>query len=207
MFVERKNGLKFVLGAALFLLYPFIVYGGLRWVSPRFLAVILLLWWGLRANFDRKQLGYLLYGFLPALIILVPVLIFGSKQILLFLPGIISFTLLLSFGKTLFFPPSMVERLARLQVSDLSSEEVNYCLQVTKIWCLFFVLNGIVSIWISFRGDFKLWTIYNGIAAYCGMGIIFAVEYLVRQWRFPRPTGYLSVAVCKCLARWRKYAL
>ena len=37
----------------------------------------------------------------------------------------------------------MIERFARMQVDDLSEEEVLYCRRVTMVWCALFLLNGI----------------------------------------------------------------
>lgn len=100
----------------------------------------------------------------------------------------------------------MIERFARLQVSSLSAEEIAYCEQVTKVWGAFFLLNGSVSAWIAAKGSLGLWTAYHGAIAYGMVAGIFAVEYVVRHWLFPRETGLVSATLCRFLDRWRNNA-
>lgn len=94
--------------------------------------------------------------------------------------------LLLAFGSTLFFPPSIVFRFASLADKTIAGsafeEQVKkYCKTVTAVWCVFFILNGAAAFYTVFFADEKVWSIYNGGISYVIMGIIFAVEFAVRK--------------------------
>ena len=108
----------------------------------------------------------------------------GPPSVLLYWPVVVSAALLFSFGRTLWFPPPFVERLARLRKPQLSAAEVAYCRRVTQAWCLFFILNGSVACGLALKGSLNAWALYSGAMSYLLIGIFFAVEYLIRQRRF-----------------------
>ena len=56
---------------------------------------------------------------------------------------------------------------------------------VTKVWCGFFVANGLAALGTALWASPKVWSLYNGVVAYLLMGVLFAGEYLVRL-RFKR---------------------
>ena len=122
--------------------------------------------------------------------LLYPFLIFfifhrtAPPTLFLYWPTLISLVFLFSFGRTLWFPPPFVERLARLQNPNLSHAEVVYCRHVTQVWCLFFILNGSVALGLALKGSLKTWTLYAGVLSYIFIGLLFSLEYLYRQWRF-----------------------
>ena len=124
--------------------------------------------------------------------ILYPFLIFiiwrrvGPPSLLLYWPVIVSMIFLFSFGRTLWFPPPFVERLARLQNPRLTDAEVIYCRHVTQMWCLFFIVNGGVALALAIKKSFKLWTLYAGCVSYVLIGVVFSLEYLYRHCRFRR---------------------
>jgi uncharacterized membrane protein len=51
---------------------------------------------------------------------------------------------------------------------------------VTLIWCAFFVANCAMGIWTALYADWSFWTLYNGLIAYVGIGVLFFGEVLVR---------------------------
>ena len=89
-------------------------------------------------------------------------------------------TMLALFAASLYRPPSLIERLARLREPDLPPEGVRYTRRVTQLWCLFFVLNGSVALYTALFTSLATWTLYNGFIAYLLMGTLFAVELLCR---------------------------
>ena len=97
--------------------------------------------------------------------------------------------LLLSFARTLVVPPSMGERLARCRRPELSADDVAYCRQVTRVWCVFFVANGAFSAWLAARGALETWTVYNGLVSYVLVGLLFVGEMVYRAWHFRRFEG------------------
>ena len=58
---------------------------------------------------------------------------------------------------------------------------IDYTRQVTKVWCLFFLFNGVVAAGLTLWAPLSWWTLYTGVIAYCLMGVLFAGEWLVRQ--------------------------
>ncbi len=89
----------------------------------------------------------------------------------------------------------MIERFARLQEPDLPESGVKYTRTVTKIWCVFFIINGSISFSTCFM-DMKIWMLYNGFISYLLIGTLFISEWLVRQWiRKKKYENSLSFAI------------
>ena len=95
-------------------------------------------------------------------------------------PIFINVALLALFATSLFRPPSMIERIARLADPDLPEKGVQYTRKVTKLWCWFFSFNGLVAAYTTFFCSLETWMLYNGFISYLLMGLIFGVEYMCR---------------------------
>lgn len=103
-------------------------------------------------------------------------------------PVFINVSLLLSFGITLFRPPSMIFRLASMQdkiVRDSEGDErlkiERYCRKVTIVWVIFFILNGLTAILTALFTSHFVWALYNGMISYILIGIIFVGDIIVRK--------------------------
>jgi uncharacterized membrane protein len=161
-------------------LYPFAVYFGIRYFEPWQISGVLIALLGLRlipgssaANWGKPMIivGIIYCGFAA----------WRNDLIALrFYPVIINAVMLLIFSWSVFSPPTVIERLARLQHPDLPPEGIIYTKRVTQIWCLFFVLNGGMALTTALWCSFEAWSLYNGLIAYVLMGILFAGEYVVR---------------------------
>ncbi|CAM2010962.1 hypothetical protein APED_30150 [Acanthopleuribacter pedis] len=138
----------------------------------------------LRLLWRRKGDGALLPALSMAVIVAV-VWLTGWSGAVLYQPVAVNAVLFSTFWVSLRRPPSMIERFARLQEPDLPPEAVVYCAKVTRVWCGFFVLNGVLSLFTALYGDLALWTLYNGLISYGLIGLLFGVEWLVRL-RFKR---------------------
>lgn len=95
-------------------------------------------------------------------------------------PVLINGVMLGVFGASLIFPPSAVERLARLREPDFPDHAIAYTRRVTQVWCVFFVLNGAIALTTALWASPAVWSLYNGVIAYVLMGLLFAGEFLVR---------------------------
>lgn len=170
----------------LLLCYPFAIYYGTLHFSPRYLALGLLALLLLRFAFKRKMalstdLPLLLTGVIGVATSMVGMI--SNQLILLKLyPFFINLTLLLFFSYSLLYPPTVVERIARLTETDLQPEAINYMRKVTLVWCLFFCMNGTIALWTSLQASTKWWALYNGFIAYILMGILFLIELLIRYF-------------------------
>ena len=112
--------------------------------------------------------------------------IINSSIILKFYPLLMIILLFISFGSTLFFPPSMIFRFALMQdksiKGSLNEKRIAaYCRKVTVAWCGFFVFNGSITAWTIFSGSDALWSVYNGGISYILIGTFFAGEFMVRK--------------------------
>jgi uncharacterized membrane protein len=96
-------------------------------------------------------------------------------------PVAVSAVLFAYFFRSLFAPQTVVERMARLRNPELGPEGVSYTRKVTKIWCVFFVLNGALALGLALWGSDRAWALYTGLIAYILMGMLFAGEWLVRR--------------------------
>ena len=74
----------------------------------------------------------------------------------------------------------MVETFARLRHKNLPAPAVVYCRRVTVVWCVFFIVNGLVALDSAlFRSD-AWWALYNGAVSYVLIAVLFAAEFAVR---------------------------
>jgi len=174
--------------------YPFLVFAGLqvleaRWVALGVATLFLLRWvTGWRSPSRKDALRVLAPVALVALVLGVTIAL-NDEHALLFVPVAVNAALLVAFGRTLWKGPPLVETFARMQVPDLPADEVRYCRSVTIVWCTFFLANGFVCGWLALYASTWAWTVYTGFVSYILIGLLFAVEFLVRSWRFGRYAG------------------
>ncbi len=199
----RRSSVRAALRILIVLLglgYPLLVYLGLRFFEPRMVALFLGLTLLLRLAMGPRRHQVLSLGktmsFPLAMLALAYALtfVFNSGLFFLFVPALFSAALLLSFGRSLLVPPSLVETFARAIRSDLSDEHVAYCRRVTILWAAFFLLNGSLSLALALAGSLEAWTLYNGLIAYLLMGMVFAGEFLYRHHRFPQLRKAMAAA-------------
>ena len=177
--------------------YPLVVYFGLTRFEPRFVAfflvavLVLRVFWGNELGSAYKktiQSGFNItkYCYLTIILLVLALILytFGSNQAggLKLYPVIINFSLLLSFVLSLVYPPTVIERIARISEPELSSAGVQYTRKVTVIWCGFFFINGLVAIYTSVYASVATWALYNGLISYLLIGSLLGGEYLYRHW-------------------------
>lgn len=171
-----------LISGALFLLYPVAVFIGLRYLDPRWLALLLII----AAGWRLIRAGGLGTGFGPAPLMAAAVcatvitLVTGSSHGLLLYPVLVNGVLLVLFATSLARPPSVIETLARLREPDLPPQAVRYTRQVTQVWTLFFAVNGTIALITVFL-DRQWWVLYNGLIAYLLMGALMGSEWLIRR--------------------------
>lgn len=175
------------LGAVLacgLLFYPVLVYSGLHYVGPRWLALALLLLVLMRLLLVKKVPNMAAVNsywlLVAALVACGATLASGSLIGLKFYPVLVSAILLVVFALSLLQPPSIIERLARLQQPELPPHAIVYTRRVTQVWCGFFVINGAIALASVFASE-QWWALYNGLISYLAMGVLMAAEYGVRR--------------------------
>lgn len=163
-----------------------IIFFGLQILEPRYvaglLALLLLARWrqGMYRMISRMPGVHIaVMGILLALAIAAT--LSNSEVILRIYPAAMSMGMLLLFGLSLKYPPSMIEVIARLTTPDLSATGIQYTRTVTQVWCLFFIVNGGFATYTALYASRDIWALYNGLIAYIAMAVLFASEWLIRH--------------------------
>ena len=159
-------------------LYPLAIYFSLGTIEPRWIALILLSVAVLRALTSPEKFWRYAAG--AALLLALLSMVLNHATPLKLYPVIVSLTLLSVFAISLWHPPSVIERLARVQDPKLPQEAIGYTRKVTIVWCIFFLINGSIALFTALYASDKVWALYNGLISYCLMGILFAAEWLIR---------------------------
>lgn len=171
-----------IFAVAITVVYPIVVYFGLQRFDARYLVLLLVVVAGARLLMQGRGSTLNRWFWLPMLGLLIGwTWVSGSSLGLKLYPVLMSASLFIVFCWSLRYPPTAIERLARLQEPDLPDSGVRYTRNVTKVWCVFFVVNGGIALWTVMFGTDQQWALYNGIISYLLMGLLFAVEWLVRQ--------------------------
>ena len=172
--------------AVVVLLYPIAIYFGLQQFEPKYLALSLAALVVLRASITKSPIIKAVKG-LWAIILVAGLSVaafsfFSNSDLGLKLyPVIISLGFLVVFAYSLSQPPTIIERLARLQEPDLPPAGVAYTRKVTHVWCVFFVFNILVALYTVIFSSTEVWTLYNGLISYLLMGTLFLGEMLYRK--------------------------
>lgn len=169
-----------VLVGLLTLGYPLLVFLGQDLVDERWIALApLSLGIIKRLSGQRDPLTWTLL--ICSVINAIPVWLIREPALIKAYPSLVSAGFLILFGQTLLDPPSMVERIARAEEPDLPAYAVSYTKRVTQVWCVFFFVNGSISAWLAIFSSSKTWLIYTGCISYLLIGLLFGLEWCVRQ--------------------------
>jgi len=174
--VNRARALLLIV---LSLAYPLAIYFALGRFEPRWLALLLFALALLRAVAAREPM-WLVAAAGAGLLALVATVSNAALPLKLY-PALVNAVLLAVFAASLRFPPTVIERIARLQDPQLPPRGVVYTRRVTQVWCGFFVVNGTLALLTALYASDRVWALYNGLLAYGLMGLLFGAEWLVRQ--------------------------
>jgi uncharacterized membrane protein len=75
---------------------------------------------------------------------------------------------------------SLLLRLVKARGMKTSPHTPGYLHWLTALWALFFLGNGLVSLWSS-TVSLHVWTLYNGLLSYFIVAILCAGEWLYRR--------------------------
>jgi uncharacterized membrane protein len=173
-----------ILSAIVLLAYPFAIFYGLNKYGINVLAGCLLVLFILRViggNQTRlnelKYIAWLSGG--AGLILTILALVLKNSSWFTYYPVVVNILMLTLFAHSLFQDKSIIERFARLQDPSLPEYAIDYTRTVTKVWCVFFIVNAGVALSTTFM-SLEVWTLYNGLISYFFAGSLFAVEFIVR---------------------------
>jgi uncharacterized membrane protein len=186
----RKVDASVVLFAGVSILYPLFAAIAVRTIGPGWVIIGLLVLLALRSllGLTRAVPGGLTYGLLFVAAALALAALYDRHLSVRLYPAFMNAAMLMAFAHTLWRPPSMIERFARLVEPNLPESGVRYTRVVTWIWVAFFALNGAIATYTAFYSSWDEWTLYNGVVAYVAMGALFVGEFLARPF-FRRAGG------------------
>lgn len=178
-FASLASVLRMLAVLALFA-YPFIIYFGLQAFEPRQIVLMLVLLAVCRLMGGQARDEVFVYWLGALGLAAVCTVVLNSSLGLLFYPVLMNVAMLVFFAGSLFRPATVIELIARRQEGELSNEAIAYTRKVTVAWCMFFLLNALISSATVFMNK-EVWLLYNGFVSYVLMGTLFVVEYLIRK--------------------------
>jgi uncharacterized membrane protein len=95
-------------------------------------------------------------------------------------PVALSLAAAYAFGISLWRPPSLIERFARIGEPDLPAAGQSYCRIVTMIWTVWLAVNAAIAALLAVLGSKEAWALWTGLLAYLIMGALFGGEMLIR---------------------------
>ncbi len=110
---------------------------------------------------------------------------FANAYFIWLVPSFAYLWLTALFGHTLFSPPSLCERLVRLQYPEFKPGIAEYLRGLTWVWTLFFAVNAVFCALLPVLAGQRAWTIYTGVLVYGLMGLLGVGEWIYRPHRFP----------------------
>jgi uncharacterized membrane protein len=102
---------------------------------------------------------------------------------LLVLPSATQGTFGLAFLRSLSGVP-LIEHFARMVKPELSPAELAHCRAWTRIWGIYLLALAAIGLGLACWAPLRVWTVYVGVVNYVLVGVLFAVEYLIRKIRF-----------------------
>jgi uncharacterized membrane protein len=185
---DTKTGAFSILLTATIVLYPVLVYFGIRsgrfeWFAVALIAIFSarLLILALQGRGKRVSVDLQLVA-VAGIGLGVLSIASGSADAMLYYPFAVNCVLLHFFSLSLIKPPSAIERIARRVDRNFPESAVAYTRKVTIAWVVFFVLNGTVSLFTIWVMPLEIWTLYNGFVSYLLIGCMFLGEFAVRRW-------------------------
>uniref|UniRef100_A0A8I0CZE1 DNA gyrase subunit B n=1 Tax=Pseudomonas tritici TaxID=2745518 RepID=A0A8I0CZE1_9PSED len=173
-----------LLTGLMLLAWPFLIGFGLTHNSLHWLLPLMALLLVCRLSQARHSAGPMRFVVqsvaLAGIALCTASYLLKAHQWLLLYPLVVNLVMLAVFGGSLWTSMPLVERLARLREPDLPPEGVRYTRNVTRVWCVFFIVNGSIALLTVVKGDMQLWTLWNGMIAYILMGTLMATEWLIR---------------------------
>lgn len=164
-------------------LMPLFIFLFLDNIQPRYFAIALISMFAARFLMQFKTLPVQksISVWMVLMLIGMGVIAFADNStMLLSYPVLMNAGFLCLFLFTLIFPPTIVEKIARLQDPDLPEAGVRYTRQVTKVWCGFFLINGLIAAWTVWYGNRQIWGLYNGLISYLLTAFLMLLEYCIR---------------------------
>jgi uncharacterized membrane protein len=188
---SSRSTTKTVLGviSALFIVAsPWVLYWTLSRQRVGVAAVALIGWVIVRTipvliSAKREQRVAALQ--LPAIALVFALLgwVLNNGTWLLILPSATQATFGLAFLRSLSGTP-LIEHFARMMKPELSAAQQAHCRRWTAVWGIYLLVLAAAGLGLARWAPLTVWTAYVGVLSYVLIGVLFAIEYVVRKTRF-----------------------
>lgn len=179
-----------IVAVVILVLYPPLVYLGTKWLEPRYIGLALAAIYGVRLGVKATNISQrliIIAGFIALALLLWWV---NDERLLKLWPALINAAVAAYFTYTLYYPPTLPARMARLEFPEgLPPIVETYTSWVTRLWVVFLLANGSVAAYTALYSSREVWAFYNGGVAYGLMGALFAGEFAYRQLYFKKKHG------------------
>ena len=162
--------------------YPFIIFFGIQHLPPSFFGLLLLTLPGMRYGMLLPEERPIL---LPILLVFVvyalTATILKSTSMLLYYPALVNFSLAIIFINSLRLGDPLLLRFIRARGWPISEHGPQYLYRLTAIWVVFFMVNGLISIWTTML-SIESWVVYNGLISYFLVATLVGGEFVFRHY-------------------------
>ena len=171
-------------------LYPAFVYGLDSVLPPQAFTGLALVLVGLRLATLGSEATRIWRGPLISAGVVIAVLApLDSRIAAKIYPVALSLAAAYAFGSSLWKPPSLIERIARMREPDIPVAGQTYCRIVTMIWTVWLIVNATVAALLAVLARAEAWALWTGLLAYLIMGALFGGEMLIRPRVQARAVG------------------
>lgn len=172
-----------VLSVAFTVAFPALVYFGRDVTPPAVIALLGVVILATRLVTMPRGLGFgTSVPVLAGIVFLTVAGFHGKETLALLYPTLVNGFLMVIFGITLWRPPSLAERLARLHGTPVSEHGVVYTRWVTAVWAGFFFVNGLVAAFLALQGNVAVWALYTGFLGYLFAAALMGAELIFRRF-------------------------
>jgi len=102
---------------------------------------------------------------------------------LLILPSATQAAFGIAFLRSLSGVP-LIEHFARMVKPELGAGELAHCRRWTRIWGGYLLVLAALGLALARWASLAVWTVYVGVVTYVLVGVLFAIEYVIRKIRF-----------------------
>ncbi|CAN5901683.1 membrane protein [soil metagenome] len=122
---------------------------------------------------------------LPAIALVFALLgwISNNGTWLLILPSANQAAFGLAFLRSLRGTP-LIEHFARMMKAELGPGQLAHCRRWTAVWGIYLLVLAALGLVLARFATLEVWTVYVGILSYVLVGVLFAIEYIVRKISF-----------------------
>jgi len=161
--------------------YPGFVYAGRASLPPLAFVAAALGMICLRAAASHDAARPWRYPLAVAAVAIATIAIADQSLAVKAYPCVLGLAAASVFGLSLVYPPSLIERFARLREPELPAEGKAYCRTVTKVWTAWLIANAAIAGWLAATGSDEAWVLWTGVISYLVSGCLFAGEFTVRR--------------------------